>query len=100
MAQHTHVTMELDDGRRLMFQDTRKFGPALVGDRARRRFWRIWGPEPFDPAFTTNTLARLQNRTASIKALLLDQSIVAGVGNIYADGSPWPASQECGHGVA
>lgn len=85
MAQHTHVTMELDDGRRLIFQDTRKFGRLwLVTDPA--PILAHLGPEPFDPAFTSEHFgARLQNRTASIKALLLDQSIVAGVGNIYAD---------------
>ncbi|HQY91860.1 bifunctional DNA-formamidopyrimidine glycosylase/DNA-(apurinic or apyrimidinic site) lyase [Caldilinea sp.] len=85
MAQHTHVTMELDDGRRLIFQDARKFGRLwLVTDPA--PILAHLGPEPFDPAFTSEHFgARLQNRTASIKALLLDQSIVAGVGNIYAD---------------
>ncbi|MBE2238859.1 MAG: bifunctional DNA-formamidopyrimidine glycosylase/DNA-(apurinic or apyrimidinic site) lyase [Caldilineaceae bacterium] len=85
MAQHTHVTMELDDGRRLIFQDARKFGRLWLVDDSAPILAHL-GPEPFDPAFTSEHFgARLHNRTASIKALLLNQSIVAGIGNIYAD---------------
>lgn len=82
---HTHVVLDLDDGRRLHYNDSRKFGrmwlvanPDLV--------LRKLGPEPLSAEFTPATLAAaLHNRTAAIKALLLNQEIVAGVGNIYAD---------------
>ena len=83
--QHTHVVMSLDDGRLLLFQDTRKFGRIwLVPDVA--PVLAHLGPEPLEDEFTVAGLVgRLSKRTASIKALLLDQGIVAGVGNIYAD---------------
>ena len=82
---HTHVTMQLDDGRALHYRDQRKFG----------RFWLVadptavlakLGPEPLSAAFTPQTLeGALAGRKAPIKTLLLDQSVLAGVGNIYAD---------------
>lgn len=82
---HTHVVMSLDDGRRLDFQDSRKFGrlwltpdPGLVLAHL--------GPEPLDAHFSmAEWQAKLTGRRAAIKALLLDQAIIAGVGNIYAD---------------
>jgi formamidopyrimidine-DNA glycosylase len=82
---HTHVLLDLDDGRRLYYQDSRKFGRLwLVPDPA--PVLRRLGPEPFGQELTLEHLAgRLAGRTATIKALLLDQSILAGVGNIYAD---------------
>jgi formamidopyrimidine-DNA glycosylase len=50
------------------------------------------GPEPLAPSFTARRLAeRLRRRTARLKSLLLDQSFVAGVGNIYADEALWRA---------
>ncbi|MBW7883658.1 MAG: bifunctional DNA-formamidopyrimidine glycosylase/DNA-(apurinic or apyrimidinic site) lyase [Caldilineaceae bacterium] len=82
---HMHVVMALDDGRNLVFQDTRKFG----------RLWLVselgpvldhLGPEPLDGSFMLDDFVqRLAGRKAAVKALLLDQTIVAGVGNIYAD---------------
>jgi formamidopyrimidine-DNA glycosylase len=82
---HTHVILELDDGSDLRFRDPRKFGRIwLVGDP--QVVIGHLGPEPFDPNFSAQALAqRLSGRRAAVKALLLDQSIVAGVGNIYAD---------------
>ena len=84
-ALHTHVVMDLDDGRSLHYNDPRKFG----------RIWLVpditpvlanLGPEPLAEDFSIEGFAaRLAGRTAAIKALLLDQSLVAGVGNIYAD---------------
>lgn len=82
---HTHVVMTLDDDRRLIFQDARKFGRLWLVTEVGPVLAHL-GPEPFDATFTAAALgARLQGRTASVKALLLNQSIVAGVGNIYAD---------------
>ena len=82
---HTHVVMRLDDGQQLIFQDSRKFGRLwLLTDPA--PVLAHLGPEPFAADFTPAYLtSRLHGRTAPIKALLLDQGLVAGVGNIYAD---------------
>lgn len=82
---HTHVLMTLDDGRRLHYQDPRKFGRLwLVNDI--EPVLRKLSAEPLGEDFTVAWLAeRLKGRSAAIKALLLDQTIAAGVGNIYAD---------------
>ena len=84
-SKHEHVVLDLDDGRSLHFQDPRKFGRMwLTPDPA--AVLSALGPEPFGPEFAAAYLvAKLAGRTASVKALLLDQRIVAGVGNIYAD---------------
>lgn len=84
---HTHVVMELDDGSVLHYNDPRKFGRIwLVPDRA--TVLAKLGPEPLDDAFDIEQFAaRLRGRSAPIKSLLLDQRLVAGVGNIYADES-------------
>jgi formamidopyrimidine-DNA glycosylase len=88
-ADHTHLVLGLDRGReQLRFRDIRRFGSAtLVADRAEReRFFQEvgLGPEPFelDPGYWRDRLAAT-NRC--LKAVLLDQRVVAGVGNIYAD---------------
>ena len=82
---HTHVTFDLRDGRRLFFRDSRKFGRIwLVADPA--ALLARLGPEPLGDDFGPAIFARkLAGRSAPIKALLLDQTVVAGVGNIYAD---------------
>jgi formamidopyrimidine-DNA glycosylase len=82
---HTHVLLDLDDGRRLHYQDTRKFGRMwLTADP--QAVLRKLGPEPLGDTFRSEELARkLAGRKAAIKALLLDQTLAAGVGNIYAD---------------
>lgn len=88
---HTHVVMELDDGRRLHFQDSRKFGRIWLIPSSEDVVQKL-GPEPLGPGFTVTGFAeRVAHRKASIKTLLLDQSIVAGVGNIYADESLFAA---------
>lgn len=82
---HTHVTMPLDDGRILHYRDQRKFGRIWLVDEPESVFHRL-GPEPLEEEFTPMRLAQaIHGRKASIKALLLNQSVVAGVGNIYAD---------------
>ncbi len=82
---HTHVVLDLDDGSRLLYRDSRKFGRLwLVPDA--EQVVRKLGPEPLDEQFELERFAQqLQGRKAPIKALLLDQALVAGVGNIYAD---------------
>ena len=86
---HTHLVFHLSDGRELRFSDTRRFG----------RFWLLrqgetdtytgmekLGREPFDSSFSGKYLsARLEKRKKAIRECLLDQSVLAGIGNIYAD---------------
>jgi formamidopyrimidine-DNA glycosylase len=86
---HTRVRFELDDGHRLTYVDPRRFGTGhlLVGAGARDEYLgsRI-GAEPFTPAFTVDYLIQsARGRTAPVKAFLLDQRRIAGIGNIYAD---------------
>jgi formamidopyrimidine-DNA glycosylase len=84
---HTHVVMELDNGSALHYNDPRKFGRIwLVPDHT--AVLSKLGPEPLSDDFAIEGFAaRLAGRSAPIKSLLLDQSVVAGVGNIYADES-------------
>lgn len=82
---HTHLVLELDNGQRLIFHDTRKFGRVYLVTQVADVLDRL-GPEPLDPNFTPQELnRRLTRRKAPVKSLLLDQRVVAGVGNIYAD---------------
>jgi formamidopyrimidine-DNA glycosylase len=88
---HLHAVLDLDDGRQLRYRDARRFGRLLLGTEAElvahRKIPRL-GPEPLDPGFTSDDLyRRLHIRRAPLKALLLDQMVLAGVGNIYADES-------------
>lgn len=84
---HAHVVIDTDAGRRLTYFDARRFGfMALVDtDRLELHPWFAgMGPEPLGPGFTPAYLAEvLQGRSQAIKTLLLDQRIVAGLGNIY-----------------
>ena len=85
---HLRARFVLDDGRELWFTDPRRFGEAsLVDDVAlEARFAGRVGVEPLSPDFTPEALAAMASgRTAPLKSFLLDQSGVAGVGNIYAD---------------
>jgi len=82
---HTHVLFDLDDGRRVHYQDPRKFGRMWLTSQP-EMILRKLGPEPLSDAFSGDQLAgKLAGRKAAIKALLLDQALTAGVGNIYAD---------------
>jgi formamidopyrimidine-DNA glycosylase len=85
--QWVRVAFDLDDGRRLLFTDPRKFGRLAVVPRdALDAYFAAIGPEPLEPEFTPEALAeRLAGTKRPIKAALLDQSVVAGLGNIYAD---------------
>ena len=88
---HTHVIFTLDDGRQLRYHDPRRFGRLLLGTEesllASRKLPRL-GPEPVDPDFAAEALYRtLRKRRTALKAVLLDQTAIAGVGNIYADES-------------
>lgn len=84
---HLRARFLLEDGRELWFTDPRRFGEAALLDDAalEERFAKL-GLEPFSPEFTAQALgAMAAGRTAPLKSFLLDQSGVAGVGNIYAD---------------
>jgi formamidopyrimidine-DNA glycosylase len=106
---YARVVFQLADGRQLRYRDVRKFGriglweggglrarprrtaegraPYRVGDVFARH-----GPEPLARSFTAARLAdRLRRRSGRLKSLLLDQSLIAGVGNIYADEALWRA---------
>ncbi|NLE44992.1 MAG: bifunctional DNA-formamidopyrimidine glycosylase/DNA-(apurinic or apyrimidinic site) lyase [Chloroflexi bacterium] len=88
---HTRVRLLLDDGRRLYFSDTRKFGRLwLVNDP--ERVLADLGPEPLAAEFTVGRFAAmLATRRRRLKPLLLDQRFVAGLGNIYVDEALWRA---------
>lgn len=82
---HTHLILDLEGGERLHYRDPRKFGRVWLVDDPDTVLGKL-GPEPFSADFTPAGFGeRLARRAASIKALLLDQTILAGVGNIYAD---------------
>ena len=113
---YARVVFRFEDDRELRYRDVRKFGRiglwpggglrsigAGRGSQSRRvaeggRRYRIGevfsghGPEPLQRSFTAERLAeRLARRSAKLKTLLLDQSFIAGVGNIYADEALWRA---------
>jgi formamidopyrimidine-DNA glycosylase len=115
---YARVVFRLADGRQLRYRDVRKFGriglwedsgliqrrrrarpgrgrKAVHGGGAPYRVGQVFarhGPEPLATTFSAARLAeRLQGRSARLKSLLLDQSFIAGVGNIYADEALWRA---------
>ncbi len=99
---HVHLAFRLADGRELLVRDVRKFarialyhrdeaGRALGADVDIDVFDQL-GPEPLDASFTLAAFRKLlRGRRARLKPLLVDQSFLAGVGNIYADESLWRA---------
>jgi formamidopyrimidine-DNA glycosylase len=91
---HERAVVELEDGSRLVYRDVRRFGTWLVvpGDELEPYIGGKNGPEPLGPRFTASWLAsQLARRRAPLKAVLLDQRVVAGLGNIYADEALWRA---------
>jgi formamidopyrimidine-DNA glycosylase len=90
-GKHDHVIIKMDDGRQLVYNDTRKFGRFMLVDSLKKSFADT-GPEPLDKTFTWELLRdRLKGHKRMIKPLLLDQTCVAGLGNIYVDESLWAA---------
>lgn len=88
---HTHIILSLDDGRELRFHDTRKFGRIYLVDEPAEVIGRL-GPEPIDAEFTVEDFqAMLSSRRRQLKPLLLDQTFLAGLGNIYANEALWHA---------
>jgi formamidopyrimidine-DNA glycosylase len=86
---HVRARFSLDDGNRLLFVDVRRFGTGIVllGDDALDDYFSTrLGVEPLGPEFTAEALrAAARGRRAPVKAFLLSQERIAGVGNIYAD---------------
>ncbi len=93
-ATHERAVLELDGGERIAYRDLRRFGTWLLlePDEAQEHLAIRLGPEPLGARFTTAFLAgRLAGRRAPVKAAILDQRTVAGLGNIYADEALWHA---------
>jgi formamidopyrimidine-DNA glycosylase len=87
LDRHDHVVFFTEDGGEVRFNDARRFGMmdlVAPGQLARHRLLKDLGPEPLSNAFNGPELAaRLKGRRSPIKAALLDQKVVAGLGNIY-----------------
>jgi formamidopyrimidine-DNA glycosylase len=100
---YVRLVLELADGRELRFRDIRKFGKVglyereagsgeLVVERGGVGVFSKTGPEPLEESFTLRDFRRgLRARRGRLKPLLLDQTFLAGVGNIYADEALWAA---------
>ena len=94
---HTHVVFRLSGGQELHFEDVRKFGYMRLfptADLEREVYDKEgYGPEPLDPSFTAERFALcVRGRSKKrIKPLLMEQTCIAGIGNIYADESLWRA---------
>ena len=91
-APNTRVLLDLDSGRQLRFVDQRMFGGLSLsagGAELPEEVAHI-GRDPFDPAFDLGaTVRRIRARRTGIKRALLDQQVVSGIGNIYADEALW-----------
>jgi len=88
---HTHVIFALDDGRELRYTDPRRFGRmAYLTEAPLAEELTGFGADPLEVS-AEEFSSRIRSRHARIKALLLDQSVLRGVGNIYADESLWRA---------
>jgi formamidopyrimidine-DNA glycosylase len=82
---HTHTIFDLDDGRQLRFHDVRKFGRVYLVDTLETVTAGL-GPEPLSDELTLEAFReRLVPRSGRLKSLLLNQTFLAGLGNIYAD---------------
>ncbi|MCA0969845.1 DNA-formamidopyrimidine glycosylase [Halobacillus litoralis] len=86
---HTHVIFHFDDGTDLRYDDVRKFGTMHVfekGEELKEKPLKQLGPDPFEDAFSLEYFhEKLQRTSRNIKSVLLDQAVVAGLGNIYVD---------------
>jgi len=100
---HTHISLYLDNGAALHYRDIRKFGrffhlPIVTEDKVISHF--NLGVDPLTEAFTTDYLKRgLAHRKVALKAALLDQKFIAGLGNIYVDEALFQAGLRPGRGA-
>ncbi len=89
-----HVIIQLDKGEQLHFNDLRKFGYLKVVENKEelKSILSVFGPEPFTKEFTLDAFKKtLKKTTRSIKTVIMDQSKISGIGNIYADEALWKA---------
>ncbi len=87
-AKHTHAVFRFQSGRELRYVDPRTFGELAVvpaGQYGRLQSLARMGPEPLERSFTPRVLASRLSTSAKIKAALMDQARIAGIGNIYSD---------------
>jgi len=92
MSKYTTAYFTLKNKRKLIFDDVRKFGRIYLY-RNTEPIDERHGPEPLENAFTSESLIKLiKSKKRNIKALLLDQSVIAGLGNIYVDESLWKSN--------
>jgi formamidopyrimidine-DNA glycosylase len=88
---HVHFVFALDNGYEVRFKDARKFGRVYFVSDPEQVTGRL-GPEPLDSAFTLRAFrALIAGKSGALKPLLLDQTFIAGIGNIYADEALWRA---------
>jgi len=81
----TRAIIYMDNGTAMHFWDPRKFGVMWLADDDRAVLAKL-GPEPLEGDFTPEVLTQLlKNRTAPVKPVILDQAVIAGIGNMYAD---------------
>lgn len=89
VEKHTHLIFRLSNGKELRFSDTRRFGRIWLLENDETDIYsgiEKLGLEPFAPDFSTDYLiTRLGKRKKAIKECLLEQSVIAGIGNIYSD---------------
>jgi len=83
-CKHTHLVLGMSDGSFFHYKDTRKFGRFYRCDDLKKHF-AAYGPEPFDPSLEKKFFSMLNSRKRQLKPLLLDQSFLSGLGNIYVD---------------
>ena len=85
LRKHDRLVLNFSSGRRLAFNDTRKFGRVWLTENPQEILSGL-GPEPLDPSLTAQTFhAMLNEHGRQLKPLLMDQSFLAGLGNIYTD---------------
>jgi formamidopyrimidine-DNA glycosylase len=88
---HEHVVLKFADGRQLRFHDTRKFGRMYLVKDPQKIIGKL-GPEPLANTFEAKSFSEsLKLRRRQLKPLLLDQTFIAGLGNIYVDEALWEA---------
>lgn len=93
LPRHDHVVLVTEAGTTITFNDARRFGMVdLIREGEAHPLLDHLGPEPFDPSFSADHLrAAFAGRRAPVKQALLDQRIVAGLGNIYVSEALWRA---------
>ena len=86
LEKHDHLLIETDEGRKLTLNDPRRFGSVDLVPTAEIESWpafRAWGPEPTGEVAGSWLRQKFAGRTAPVKSMLMDQRIIAGLGNIY-----------------